>query len=92
MFAEYVPFTIKYLYHILIVVVSFILFKKFFGRPTERTEQSGMRAFTASDESTDPSESNVAADTFTCEMLERDCQSYLFYFEKKRERTAKILL
>lgn len=54
MFAEYAPFTIKYLYHILIVVVSFILFKKFFGRPA--AEKSGTHAFTTSDESTDPSE------------------------------------
>lgn len=63
MFAEYVPFTIKYFYHILVVVVSFVLFQKFYGRSAEGTARSGTRAITTSDESADTSESNIAADT-----------------------------
>ncbi|XP_011876945.1 PREDICTED: iodotyrosine dehalogenase 1 [Vollenhovia emeryi] len=56
MFAEYIPFTTKYFYHVLVIVVSLVLFKKFFERPAERTAQSGTHAFTTSDESADPSE------------------------------------
>lgn len=69
MFTEYVPFTIKYLYYILIVVTSFVLFKKFLGRPDERTAQSETYTFTASNESTDPSESNVTVNISTCKTL-----------------------
>ncbi|XP_072751865.1 iodotyrosine deiodinase 1 isoform X2 [Anoplolepis gracilipes] len=57
MFSEYVPFVTKYFYHILVAVISFVLFNKFFGWPDKRiAHPSGTRAFTASDESTDPSE------------------------------------
>lgn len=68
MFSEYAPFVTKYFYHILVAVVSFVLFSKIFGRPDDkRSPRSGTHVSTASDESTDPSESNVTADT--CNML-----------------------
>lgn len=63
MFAEYVPFTIKYFYHILVIVVSFVLFGKFFVRSAKGTARSGTHPFTTFDESADSSESNIAADT-----------------------------
>nr|XP_012229143.1 PREDICTED: iodotyrosine dehalogenase 1 [Linepithema humile]XP_012229144.1 PREDICTED: iodotyrosine dehalogenase 1 [Linepithema humile]XP_012229145.1 PREDICTED: iodotyrosine dehalogenase 1 [Linepithema humile]XP_012229146.1 PREDICTED: iodotyrosine dehalogenase 1 [Linepithema humile]XP_012229147.1 PREDICTED: iodotyrosine dehalogenase 1 [Linepithema humile]XP_012229148.1 PREDICTED: iodotyrosine dehalogenase 1 [Linepithema humile]XP_012229149.1 PREDICTED: iodotyrosine dehalogenase 1 [Linepithem len=53
MFSDYLPFTIKYFWHILIVAVSLVLFNKFFKWPSAR---SMTQEFTASDESTDPSE------------------------------------
>ncbi|XP_029663803.1 iodotyrosine deiodinase 1 isoform X2 [Formica exsecta] len=56
MFSEYVPFVTKYFYHILVTVISLVLFSEFFGWPDKRIAPSGTRAFTASDESTDPSE------------------------------------
>ncbi|XP_018312936.1 iodotyrosine deiodinase 1 isoform X3 [Mycetomoellerius zeteki] len=56
MFAEYLPFTIKYLYHIIIGIVSFILLKKFFEHSVERTVQSGTSILT--EESTESSEMN----------------------------------
>ncbi|XP_011640913.1 iodotyrosine deiodinase 1 [Pogonomyrmex barbatus] len=56
MFSEYMPFTTKYLCHILIVIVSFVLYKKFFDRSAKKIVQSGTRALATSDESTDPSE------------------------------------
>lgn len=56
MFSEYAPFTTKYFYHILVVVISFVLYSKFFGWSYKRIATSETRAFTASDKSTDPSE------------------------------------
>ncbi|XP_070162200.1 iodotyrosine deiodinase isoform X2 [Polyergus mexicanus] len=56
MFSEYVPFVTKYFYHILVAVISFVLFGQFFGWSDKRIAPSGTRAFAASDESTDPSE------------------------------------
>lgn len=87
MFAEYLPFTIKYLYHIIIGIVSFILLKKFFEHSVERTVQSGTSILT--EESTESSESNVVADIFT---YTRRCisVSYIrFILEKIRERMVK---
>ncbi|XP_077262647.1 iodotyrosine deiodinase isoform X1 [Temnothorax americanus] len=96
MFAEYAPFTTKYFYHILVIVVSFVLFKKFFERPAKGTAQSGTYAFTASDESTDPSESNVAADDSTSQMdktscevepaLSRDLKHVPYHYVRKSEK------
>lgn len=57
MFSEYAPFTMKYFYHIIVAVISFVLFNKFFNW--------FYRRITPSDESTDPSESNVTVDTCT---------------------------
>ncbi|GAB1864695.1 Iodotyrosine dehalogenase 1 [Camponotus japonicus] len=48
MFSEYAPFTTKYFYYILVAVISFVLFNKFFNW--------FYRRITPSDESTDPSE------------------------------------
>ena len=62
MFTEYLPFMIKYFYHIIIGIVSFILLKKFFEHLIQRTVQSGTSVLT--EESTESSESNVAMDTF----------------------------
>jgi len=89
MFAEYMPFTAKYFYHILVIVISFILFEKFFRRrPAEKTAQSGTHAFTAVDESVDSSESNVTVDSFMCEMLGGNM--VVGHFRKeKRERMTK---
>ncbi|XP_011264914.1 iodotyrosine deiodinase 1 isoform X1 [Camponotus floridanus] len=56
MFSEYAPFTTKYFYHIVIAVISFVLFNKFFNWSYRRIAPSKTSAFTASDESTDPSE------------------------------------
>ncbi|XP_029168779.1 iodotyrosine deiodinase 1-like [Nylanderia fulva] len=50
MFSEYAPFVTKYFYHLLVGVISLILFSKIFGRPQKRPLAP------ASDESTDPSE------------------------------------
>lgn len=65
MFSEYAPFATKYFYHIIIAVISFVLFNKFFNWFYRRIAPSKTSAFTASDESTDPSESNVTVDTCT---------------------------
>lgn len=65
MFSEYAPFMTKYFYHILIIVISFVLYDKFFGWSYKRIATSKTRTFAASDESTDPSESNVIVDTCT---------------------------
>lgn len=64
MFPEYAPFTTKYFYHILVAVISFVLFNKFFKWSYRRIAPSETSAFTAS-ESTDPSESNVTVDICT---------------------------
>lgn len=66
MFFEYAPFVTKYFYHVLVGVISFILFSKIFGRPDKRLLAS------ASDESTDPSESNVTAQETLYVTVERN--------------------
>ncbi|KYN31043.1 Iodotyrosine dehalogenase 1 [Trachymyrmex septentrionalis] len=54
MFAEYLPFTIQYFYHIIIGIVSFILLKTFFEHLVERTVQNGTSVLT--EKSTESSE------------------------------------
>jgi len=59
MLSEYMPFTFKYFYHIVIAAVGFVLFNKFVEWLIARNGTREFALASADDESTDLGESNV---------------------------------
>ncbi|KAL0109705.1 hypothetical protein PUN28_014616 [Cardiocondyla obscurior] len=85
MIVEYFAyFAMKYLYYILVLIVSFVLFREFFGQPAKKSAQSGTPGLT-SYKSSDSSE-NRKTEVEVEPALPRDLEHIPYHYVRKPEK------
>lgn len=81
MISEILPFAAKYFNYLSFIVISYVVLIELYKWSTRRTTLSETHVFAESDESTDPSESNVTSEhlyAHTCIFMRvrQSCQAF----------------